>query len=209
VATGHGHTALALAANEFQVTACDTSRARLEEAARVSQERKLPVTFHEHGPAPLPYESNGFNLVTCRLAAHRFAAPEAFIREVARVMKTYGYLVLIDGTVPDDQVEANEWMNTVEKLRDPEHVRFIAPNVWRKWCMDAGLTVTRLQVEAVPLPELNAYFAETSTPPENRKKIMELIAKAPASVRGLFKIGQQDGRIVWQGRRMTLVAGKI
>ena len=85
----------------------------------------------------------------------------------------------------------------------------MTPNVWRKWCLDAGLTVTRLQVEAFTQPDLNAYFAETNATAESRKKILEMMAKAPASVRELFKIGQQDGRIVWQGRKVTLVAGKI
>jgi ubiquinone/menaquinone biosynthesis C-methylase UbiE/glutathione S-transferase len=209
VGTGRGHTALALAARGFQVTACDTSGPHLQEAARLAAERKLPITFHEQGPAPLPYADNSFGLITCRMAAHHFSAPEAFVREATRVLKTYGYLVLIDGTIPDDQVEAQEWMNALERLRDPGHVRFITPNTWRKWCVDAGLTVTRVQVEAFAQPDLNTYFAETDTPPENRRKILELLAKAPASVRELFKIGQQEGRIVWQGRRVTVVAGKI
>ncbi len=209
VGTGRGHTALALAARGFMVTASDTEAGPMQEAAAVAQEKKLPVAFHDHGADRLPYESSVFGLVASRMAAHRFAAPEAFVREAARVLKTYGYLVLIDVTVPDDQVEAFAWMNAVEKLRDPAHVRFVAPNVWRKWCTDAGLTVTRLQVESFAQPDLNAYFGETNTPPENRKKILEMMAKAPASVRELFKIGQQDGRIVWNGRKVTLVAGKI
>jgi glutathione S-transferase len=209
VATGHGHVALALATRGFQVAGADPSAELVAEATRLAEERKLPAIFHQHGTEQLPYEGNAFGLITSRMGAHRFAAPEAFIREAARVLKTYGYLVLIDRTVPDDQVEAGTWMNAVEKLRDPAHVRFITPNTWRKWCVDAGLTVTRLQVDPLPQPDLNAYFAETDTPPENRKKIVEMMAKAPSSVRELFKIGQQEGRIVWTGRRVTLVAGKI
>ncbi len=209
VGTGHGHVAFALAAKGYAVTASDTSLPVLQEAARVAQEQKLEIIFHEHTPEKLPYADGSFGLVTCRMAAHHFTAPESFIREAARVLKTYGYLVVIDGTAPDDQVEAHEWMNAVERLRDPSHVRFITPNVWRKWCMDAGLTVTRLQVESIRQPELNWYFNEMNTPPENRKKVMEMLAKAPSSVRELFKIGQEDGKIVWSARRVTVVAGKI
>jgi ubiquinone/menaquinone biosynthesis C-methylase UbiE/glutathione S-transferase len=209
VGTGLGHVALALAGKGFTVTACDTSLPTLQEAAALAARKKLPVTFHEHGADKLPYADNSFGLVTSRMAAHHFADPGAFIREAARVLKTYGYLVLVDGTVPDDQAEAYEWMNAVERLRDPSHVRYVTPNVWRKWCMDAGLTVTRLQVESYRQPELNRYFNEANTPPENRKKVLEMLAKAPASVRELFRLGQEDGRIVWNGRRLTLVAGKV
>jgi glutathione S-transferase len=209
VGTGQGHVALALAAKGFQVTACDTSLAGLQAAAALAAEQKLAVTFHEHGAEQLPYGDGSFGLITSYQAAHHFAAPEAFVREAARVLKTYGYIVLIDGTVPDDQVEAHAWINTVERLRDPAHVRFVTPNVWRKWCMDCGLTVTRLEVESLKQPDLNVYFNEANSPPENRKKVLEMLAKAPASVRELFKIGQEDGKIVWYGRRITLVAGKI
>lgn len=209
VGTELGHAALALAAKGFQVTGCDTSLERLQEAARLAGEKKVAVTFHQHGAEQLPYADGSFGLVTSFQAAHHFAAPESFVRETARVLKTYGYLVLIDATVPDDQVEAHHWINALERLRDPEHVGFVTPNTWRKWCVDCGLTVTRLQVEAVKQPDLNAYFNEAGTPPENRKKILEMLAKAPASVRELFKIGQEEGKIVWSGRRLTLVAGKV
>jgi ubiquinone/menaquinone biosynthesis C-methylase UbiE/glutathione S-transferase len=209
VGTGNGHTAMALAAKGFTVTACDSSPELLQVAAQLAEGQKLKVAFHENPAEQLPYADGAFGLVTCRLAAHHFTSPEAFVRETARVLKTYGYLVLIDGTVPDDQVEAHAWMNAVERLRDPSHVRFTTPNVWRRWCMEAGLTVTRLQVESARQPDLNSYFNETQTPPENRKKVLEMLAKAPASVRELFKIGQEGGKIVWSWRRVTLIAGKI
>jgi ubiquinone/menaquinone biosynthesis C-methylase UbiE/glutathione S-transferase len=209
VGTGHGSVALTLAAKGFVVTASDTSVERLQQAAQSAQERKLSVAFHEHGAEQLPYESGSFGLVTCHMAAHHFTAPESFIREATRVLKTYGYLVLIDDTVPDDQVEAHAWMNSVERLRDASHVRFVTPNVWRKWCVDAGLTVTKLEVKTLKQADLNLYFNETQTSPENRKKILEMMAKAPASVRELFKIGQEDGKIVWFRRRVLLVAGKV
>ncbi len=209
VGTGYGYVALALAAKGFVVTASDTSVERLQAAAKSAEGQKLSVAFHEHGAEQLPYESGSFGLITCNMTAHHFTSPELFIRESTRVLKTYGYLALIDDTVPDDQVEALAWMNSLERLRDASHVRFVTPNVWRKWCVDAGLTVTKLEVKTLKQPDLNFYFNETQTPPENRKKILEMMAKAPSSVRELFRIGQEDGKIVWFRRRVTLVAGKV
>ncbi len=209
VATGNGHTAIFLAEKGFQVTAGDLSAAMLDQAKKFAAEKGVKIDFQEHPAEKLPYADNTFGLVTCRVSAHHFSSPESFIRETARVLKTYGYLVLIDGTVPDDHIEAHAWMDTVEKLRDPSHVRFIAPNTWRKWCQDAGLTVTRAQVESFKQPDLNWYFDVANTPPENRKKVLEMLAKAPSSVRELFKIGQEEGKIIWYWRRLTLIAGKV
>ena len=209
VATGGGHTAIYLAEKGFNVTASDISTAMLEHARKLSVEKGLTIDFREHPAEKLPYADNSLGLITCRMAAHHFSSPETFIRESTRVMKTYGYLVLIDGTVPDDHVEAHEWMDTLERLRDPSHVRFVTPNLWKRWCQLCGLTVTKSQVESFKMPDVNWYFNVANTPPENRKKILEMLAKAPGAVRELFKIGQEDGKIIWYWRRITLVAGKI
>jgi ubiquinone/menaquinone biosynthesis C-methylase UbiE/glutathione S-transferase len=209
IATGAGHTAIYLAEKGFQVTASDISTGMLEQAKKLAAEKKVTVDFREHAAEKLPYPDNTFSLVTCRMAAHHFSSPESFIRESARVLKTYGYLVLIDGTVPDDHVEAHDWMDTLERLRDPSHARFTTPNQWRKWCVDSGLTVTQSKVESFKMPDVNWYFNVANTPPENRKKILEMLAKAPGSVRELFKVGQEEGKIIWYWRRITLVAGKI
>jgi ubiquinone/menaquinone biosynthesis C-methylase UbiE len=110
----------------------------LEQAKKLAAEKGVKIDFREHPAEKLPYEDNTFGLVTCRVAAHHFSSPEMFIRESARVLKTYGYLVLIDGTVPDDHVEAHEWMDTVERLRDPSHVRSSRPTCGANGAWIAG-----------------------------------------------------------------------
>jgi ubiquinone/menaquinone biosynthesis C-methylase UbiE/glutathione S-transferase len=209
VGTGDGHTAIYLAEKGLYVTACDTSPAVLEKAAALAKEKKVSINFQQHGSDNLPYADNALGLIISRMEARRFPAHETFVREAARTLKTYGYLVLIDYTVPDDHIEANHWMNQLEKLRDPSHVRFVPPNQWKLWCQHYGLTVTKSVIETVKMHDLNWYFNMVNTPPENRKKALEMLGKAPTPVRELFKIGQEDGKIVWNWRRMTFVAGKI
>lgn len=209
VATGNGHTAIFLAKKGMEVTACDISTAMLQQALEFSTQEKVHLELYEHSAEQMPYADDTFNLVTCRVAAHHFSAPDAFIRESERVLKHYGHMVVIDAVIPDDQAEVDRWLNTVEKLRDPSHVRLYMPMVWKKWCAQVGLNVSQITFEPFKMKDLNWYFNVANTPVENRKKILEMIAKAPASVREILKIGQEDGKIIWYWRRMTLVAGKL
>lgn len=209
VAAGNGHAAVCLAKKGLNVTVCETSAEAIQPAAKFAAENGVSINFQEHGSDSLPYADNAFGLILCRGSVRYLPAPEAFVRESARVLKTYGYLALVDATVPDDHVEANQWMNALEKLRDPKHVSFIPPNQWKRWCQYYGLTIVRSTLETFKMPDLNWYFNTAGTPPENRKKALEMLGKAPTPVRELFKIGQEDGKIVWTWRRMTFIAGKI
>ena len=209
VATGNGHTALCLAARGLTVTASDISGAMLAQATALAKERHLTLTLQEHPAEQLPYADGAFGLVICRVAAHHFSDPAGFVREASRVLKHYGSLVVIDGCVPDDQIEPGEWLNRVEKLRDPSHVQLYMPQQWRRWCIDAGLTVLSSRQDALKQKDLNWYLNVANTPEENRKKVRELVAKAPVSARELFKIGQEEGKIVWTWRRLVLIAGKL
>jgi len=209
VATGHGDAAVMLAKRGCHVVASDLTLAALDSAMKLAAEQGATIDFREHTPEKLPYPDNSFGLVTSRNGSHRFNAPDQFFREATRVLKMYGYLVIIDTTVPDDHVEAAQWMDALERLRDPRHVKYVTPNTWRKYAADNGITVTKVEVQPLKQPDLNWYFNVANTPPENRKKVLEMIAKAPASVRELFKLAQEDGKIVWYWRRLTFVAGKI
>jgi ubiquinone/menaquinone biosynthesis C-methylase UbiE len=88
VATGGGHTALAFALAGAQVTATDltpemVAAARAFVQANGGEGVRLGVAPAED----LPFADAGFDLVTCRIAAHHFADPERFVREAARVLK--------------------------------------------------------------------------------------------------------------------------
>lgn len=209
VMSGAGHTAVFLAKKGFSVTAADAHHPNLVKTAELANSLSLGLTLKQHAPENLPYPNGSFNLVVVRARAHLMTDPELFVKECGRVLRTYGYLMIVDNIIPDDQVEADQWLNALEKLRDPGFVRYYTPNQWKKWCVKVGMTVTKTLVDAHKQPDLNWYLNTRNTSPENRKKIMEMIAKAPASCRELFKIGQEEGKITWQFRRMVMMAGKI
>jgi ubiquinone/menaquinone biosynthesis C-methylase UbiE len=206
VATGGGHTGLLLASLGHDVTLSDISQAMLDRAAGLGRERGLNVETRLHTAEEFPYDDASFDLVTCRVAAHHFSSPENFVRESARVLKRDGWFVLIDGTVEDDQPEAEAWSHAVEKLRDPSHHRFVTPRTWTEFCERVGLRVVHRGLTPFKQPDLNWYFETAATSAENRRQVLELVRTAPESARRLFRLGEEDGKIVWWWQRLTLVA---
>jgi ubiquinone/menaquinone biosynthesis C-methylase UbiE len=208
VATGGGHTGLFFAGLGHEVTLSDLTQPMLDRASEAARARGLNVQTRLHSAESLPYASESFDLVTCRVAAHHFSSPETFVRETARVLRRGGLFLLIDGTVEDDQHEAEEWSHQVEKLRDPSHHRFVTPRTWQRYCENCGLRVTHSGLTPFKQPDLNWYFDTAATSPENRRKVLELVRTAPESARELFRLGEEDGKTVWWWQRLTLVARK-
>lgn len=206
VATGGGHTALLLAARGFQVTAADLSPGMLEAARTLTEEEGYSLTTVCHEAEKYPYADARFDLVTCRVAAHHFSDPVAFLRESARVLKPGGSFLLIDGSVPDGEVEAAEWIHRVEKLRDSSHARFLSPGTWSHLCEDAGMTVRHCQTTPLKQPDLTWYFDTAGTSPENQAMVADLVRRAPESARRVFSLGEEDGRIFWWWPRLSLIA---
>lgn len=208
VATGGGHTALYLANLGLRVTAADISPAMLANARKLAEERGFFLETCLHEAEKLPYPDAAFDLVTCRVAAHHFSDREAFLRETVRVLKPGGYFLLIDGSVPDGEPEAEEWIHQVEKYRDPSHGRFLSPSAWQTLCDTAGLKVRGCQLQPLKQPDLEWYFQTAATSRENRKKVQSLVTAAPEPARRVFSLGEEDGKIVWWWPRLTLLAQK-
>jgi ubiquinone/menaquinone biosynthesis C-methylase UbiE len=206
VATGAGHTGLYLASIGWEVTLADISPAMLERARALAGERGLRVETRQHTAESMPYPDATFDLVTCRVAPHHFSSVGNFVRESARVLRPGGSFVVIDGSVEDDQPEAEEWIHQVEKLRDPSHVRFITPRQWTRFCELAGLRVLVCELQPMMQPDLNWYFDAADTSPENRAKVLELVRTAPDSARKLFRLSEESGKIVWWWQRLSLLA---
>jgi len=208
VACGAGHTGLHLASLGHEVTCADLSPAMLDRAREGAAARTLSIETAQHAAESMPYPGETFDLVTCRVAPHHFSSPSQFVREVARVLRPGGWFLLIDGTIPNDEPDAGDWLNRIEKLRDPSHVRLIAPNEWCQFCFDVGLQVERHWLRSKKQPDLNRYFETAGTSAENRKEVLSLIASASARVREVYSLAEEEGKIVWQWPMLSLLARK-
>ncbi len=151
VATGAGHTALALAPLVARVVASDITDAMLRETEKLAAARGLTNVEPAKGEAGnLPFADSSFDLVTCRLAAHHFPDVSAFVAESFRVLKPSGFFALVDNVSPDEKMlplatpaealNAARAFNTYEKTRDPSHARAMSLEEWLALMSKAGFT---------------------------------------------------------------------
>jgi ubiquinone/menaquinone biosynthesis C-methylase UbiE len=156
VGTGAGHTALAFAPHVAKVMASDITDQMLVEARKLAAERGLGNVKTARAKAEdLPFPDMSFDLVTCRLAAHHFDNPRAFVAEAFRVLMPGGVLATVDNISPDaetlpdlspgDARELARAYNEYEKLRDPSHGRCLGLGEWKRLLGDRGFTVTHAE----------------------------------------------------------------
>ena len=143
VATGGGHTALAFSAFTPTVISTDLTPSMLEAARGFIQSKAAAtgnVRFLASDVEALPFRDSSYGVVTCRLAAHHFPAILPALKEVARVLRPGGSLLVEDILGHDDR-ELAAFILEVEKRRDPSHVRALTHREWEAFLKAAGMTV--------------------------------------------------------------------
>jgi len=157
VATGAGHTALAFAPAVDRVVASDITDEMLAEAAKLAAARGLAnVETAKAEAGSLPFADASFDLVTCRLAAHHFPDPAAFVAESFRVLRPGGVFALVDNVSPDasmlplatsaEVLDAARTFNTYEKTRDPSHARALSLSEWHALLETTGFALASSEV---------------------------------------------------------------
>jgi SAM-dependent methyltransferase len=195
ISTGGGHTALTLAPHVAHVTASDLTPAMLAAArGHILGRGVTNVAFVVADAERLPFLDESFDLVTVRIAPHHYADVRAAVREMRRVLRSGGRLVLIDNIAPEDpagDTAVNRW----DAWRDPSHVREYTVSEWRAFLADAGL-----RIEVVELARKTYDFAEwverMHMPDGERARLEADMLAAPAEVRQAFEVTARDGHIV-------------
>lgn len=190
IATGAGHTAGALAESGVgQVIGTDAAPEMVRTATRAFPDVTGVVCDAER----LPFVANSFDSVTCRIAAHHFPDPTKFVEEVARVLEPGGTLAFEDNVAPDDDA-LDDFLNRVERIRDPTHVRSHRVSDWLRWASEAGFTIETSRVITKTL-DYDEWVANVDLSAERRKRLAAAFADRPSSATETFEIAESDGEI--------------
>lgn len=195
IATGGGHTALALAPHVYEVVASDLTPAMLAAAEAFIRGRGAAnVRFEPADAEALPFADSSFDLVTTRIAPHHFPRPQQYVREVARVLRPGGRFVLNDNMAPEDD-ELSAFMDRFERWRDPSHVCNYRASAWQAWFAQAGLAVAHTEPLRPKRYEFADWAARMRMPPAEQAALEQWLIAAPARCRAYFQIELAAGRV--------------
>jgi demethylmenaquinone methyltransferase / 2-methoxy-6-polyprenyl-1,4-benzoquinol methylase len=126
---GTGDIAFALAREGAQVSGVDFSAAMLEVARRrLTTASGGRVTFEQGDALSLRFEANSFELVTISYGLRNLRDIDAGLREIARVTRPGGRLMILDFAFP---------ANPVWKALYTLHLKTAVPALGRLFCGDA------------------------------------------------------------------------
>lgn len=138
VGCGAGHLSFALAPMFNRVVATDPSPGMLAIVAQAAAARGLTQVEVERGSAEsLSYADSTFDLVASRFSAHHWRWLETGVRDMARVLRPQGHLLMID-TVGHEDSLVDTHLQAIELLRDPSHVRNRSVSQWLAMLEGAG-----------------------------------------------------------------------
>lgn len=195
VATGGGHTAAAIARASRRVVASDLTPEMLAEARTLAREKRIAnIDFAAADAERLPFRTGAFDRVACRIAPHHFADVGAAVSEMARVAKAGGLIGIVDSVVPEDP-SLDAFINGVERLRDPSHVRSYRVEEWVSLFHQAGLTLqfasTAWKEHAFP-----EWVSRTGRPEAVRGEVEEIFLRAFPRAHSYFRVRIAGARVV-------------
>jgi SAM-dependent methyltransferase len=185
IATGAGHTAVALARAGADVTAGDLTLRMLTETAGNFAAHQLTGKFVLADALDLPFPGGSFDIVTARMAPHHFPNPATFLRQVARVLRPGGRFGLEDQVAPATAGSA-EVINRFESLRDPSHHRQLAAAEWKSLAEQAGLIVRHIEIFDKEV-DFDWWTSIQNASEEVRRTISAMLASGPAEARDWYK----------------------
>jgi ubiquinone/menaquinone biosynthesis C-methylase UbiE len=159
VACGPGLVACEFAPLVRHVTGIDLTPKMIEQAwARQRDKGLTNLTWLVGDALPLPFPEDTFSIVLTRYSFHHFLDPAAVLREMVRVCRPGGRVMIVDVVQPPEKAEAYDQL---EKLRDPSHVHALTFPEMADLIAASGLVqvqTARYKVEGEMEQQLSASF---------------------------------------------------
>ena len=200
VACGAAHASEAAAPFVRLVVGLDLTRALLDEGrARLGRAGITNVLLQEGDATRMPFVDDSFDVVACRSSLHHFADPREQVREMARVCRPTGRVVISDMVAPE--ARTRERYDELHRLIDPSHTALLLDDeLVRLLDEEVGPVTMHETLDRIPLP-LDLFLTEQSDSATVLAALEDELAGGPATG---FRPSREDGRLT-AGIRSTVV----
>jgi ubiquinone/menaquinone biosynthesis C-methylase UbiE len=201
---GGGHVSYALAPHAGRVIACDLSPRMLAAVAQTAAGRGLAnIETRACNVAALPIEDGAADFAASRFSAHHWGDLVAGLKEARRVLAAGSTAIFMDAVSPGRPL-LDTWLQGIEWLRDPSHVRDYGSDEWIALLQAAGFTLQRVQRFRLRI-DFAPWIARIGTPPLQAEAILALQRQAPAEVAAHFDFAD-DGSFTFDTACFEVVA---
>ena len=188
------------------IVCLDATPAMLEKGKAEAEKHNLDNMVFIKGLAEdLPFLDNSFDIVISRLAFHHFPDPETAFREMARVLKPSGKLVLIDMEATGEELRTER--DSLEKMRDISHERMLSRTEMETMFLSCGLTIV-FEESADRSLRLSEWLDLTNVDDKTKDFITEKVLKEIQGGRktGFFPYMKDDA--IWFDQHWILLIGR-
>lgn len=207
IATGAGHTAMAIAPGVKRMIATDMTRGMLVKTADLARSRGISnIDVIMADAESLPYKDSSFDLVTCRIALHHFSDARQAIREFARVLKPDAILGLDDNIVIEGGPIA-KYYNDFEKVRDPSHHRAYTLSELRSMLEEEGLKVSTTRQLKKEM-EFHEWADRQHVSDTDKKKLLNMMKSLPPQLQSMLKPQYADETVYFSLWEAVIIVKK-
>jgi ubiquinone/menaquinone biosynthesis C-methylase UbiE len=205
VACGPGLLVCAFARVVRHAVGLDLTPAMLEQARETQGEQELTnVSWHQGDVNALPFPDAHFSIVSSRFAFHHLLDPVAALKEMERVCKPGGRVVVADMAPAAGKADA---LNAEERLRDPSHVRAMPPEELRELFTNAGLPEPRMESYRLE-GELEDLLRRSFPNQGDADRVRQIFAESIAHNALDLDTRREDGKILYGFPVTVLVTRK-
>lgn len=201
---GAGHVSYQIAPYAEQVIAYDVTPDMVELVCQQAAQKGLTQIQGQQGAAEqLSFADQSFDCIISRYSAHHWQHVGQAMQEIYRVLKPHGKVIFVD-ILGSAQPAIDTFLQTIEMIRDPSHVRDYSLQEWMQFAEYAGFQVEQVEKQTLHL-DFDSWIRRMKTPENGAETIRYLQGKVSDVVRQHFDI-QTDGS--FKTEVMYLVLGK-
>ena len=175
IAAGPGYIAEAFARKTQEVIATDLTKAMLDIAEERTRQRGVTnISFQVANAEQLPFEDEEFDRTVCRLTMHHVQDPLRVLREMTRVCRKGGK-VIVEDLFASEHPKRAAYQDRIDLARDPSHVRVLPLSELLQLFGQTGLEADYVSTADDFIPEVERWLATTETPADRAAEVRQLL----------------------------------